>query len=382
MNDHTDDAAESPESVYKSDLMGAMRAFPERVARSFMEQRELIDAIFDSSRQFVLLVNAAGEIARASRFLSSALGFDEDELRGTDWRRALVAGDWRARADEFMASARESGAGQVRLAVATRLGTSLGLDLVARALGDLSAPYAFLISGTLRGEVDEAGPHGAPVDEASGRVLRSMGEAALAVEPDSGLVVDCNREAAALFGSPAEDMLGRPAGDFLSGESRGTDPRADSALMTGFLNEERSLRRTSGGAFHASVLALPIIGPLGSLDRVLFVIRDLSAAREAERERRGAATRLRELALSLAELGARLGADDAGEPAPSWSLTPRQKEIAGCVVAGMPNKQIAHALGLSESSVKVHVYSMYKKTGARSRVEFVRLMQDAGFLSG
>jgi len=212
-----------------------------------------------------------------------------------------------------------------------------------------------------------------------------MAEAVLAVEPDSGMIVDCNREAAALYGLPVEAIRRMHVSTFLepwsdpavrggeSGDDQGPDPGK------GFLSVERQLRRASGTPFHASILAVPVMGSRGSLDRMLYVIKDVSRVHKADLERRYVLGRLKELAGTVAELSGRLENERGSAPEPGWSLTPRQKEIAGCVLAGMPNKQIAHALGLSESSVKVHVYSMYKKTGARSRVEFVKLLHDTGF---
>jgi len=50
-------------------------------------------------------------------------------------------------------------------------------------------------------------------------------------------------------------------------------------------------------------------------------------------------------------------------------LSPREGEILELVRQGFTNAQIAHALFISESTVKVHVRHILEKTGARSRTE-------------
>jgi FixJ family two-component response regulator len=53
-------------------------------------------------------------------------------------------------------------------------------------------------------------------------------------------------------------------------------------------------------------------------------------------------------------------------------LTPREREVMLDVTNGMMNKQIAHRLGLSEITIKVHRGSIVKKMEARSVAELVR----------
>jgi len=55
------------------------------------------------------------------------------------------------------------------------------------------------------------------------------------------------------------------------------------------------------------------------------------------------------------------------------TLTPREAEVFALVVTGMPNKQIASALGVSEKMVKVHRGRVMEKMRAGSLAELVRL---------
>jgi FixJ family two-component response regulator len=60
------------------------------------------------------------------------------------------------------------------------------------------------------------------------------------------------------------------------------------------------------------------------------------------------------------------------------SLTPREREVMGRVVAGLLNKQIAAELGTSEITVKVHRGQVMKKMQARSLADLVRMSERLG----
>ncbi|MER5456838.1 AAA family ATPase [Micromonospora sp. NPDC002389] len=53
----------------------------------------------------------------------------------------------------------------------------------------------------------------------------------------------------------------------------------------------------------------------------------------------------------------------------SAELTGREVEVLDCLVAGMSNKQVARALGISVRTVTVHVSNLLRKTGSASRTE-------------
>jgi FixJ family two-component response regulator len=54
------------------------------------------------------------------------------------------------------------------------------------------------------------------------------------------------------------------------------------------------------------------------------------------------------------------------------SLTAREREVMGLVVAGMLNKQIAAEIGISEATVKIHRGNVMQKMQAGSVIELVR----------
>ena len=54
-------------------------------------------------------------------------------------------------------------------------------------------------------------------------------------------------------------------------------------------------------------------------------------------------------------------------------LSPRQREILALVAAGRTSKEIASALGISESTVNWHLANAFERLGASSRAEAVAL---------
>lgn len=58
------------------------------------------------------------------------------------------------------------------------------------------------------------------------------------------------------------------------------------------------------------------------------------------------------------------------------ALSHRERQVIGYVAAGLTNSEIADALYLSESTVKSHLSSAFRKLGVRSRKEVAALVLD------
>ena len=62
------------------------------------------------------------------------------------------------------------------------------------------------------------------------------------------------------------------------------------------------------------------------------------------------------------------------------ALTSRQREILPLLAEGMPNKQIASTLGVTEGTVKQHLKELFRRLGARNRTQAVKEARRLGLL--
>ncbi len=72
----------------------------------------------------------------------------------------------------------------------------------------------------------------------------------------------------------------------------------------------------------------------------------------------------------MVERGLQLSLESQSSPPDAVvRLTPRQRSVLELVSRGMSNKGIAHELGVSEGTVKVHVHHLFKKMNVSNRVQ-------------
>ena len=64
---------------------------------------------------------------------------------------------------------------------------------------------------------------------------------------------------------------------------------------------------------------------------------------------------------------------DSGDPL--RALSARERAVAGLVLQGLRNKEIASELGVTEGTVKVHLHKVFEKLGINSRTELIILAQ-------
>ena len=62
------------------------------------------------------------------------------------------------------------------------------------------------------------------------------------------------------------------------------------------------------------------------------------------------------------------------------TLSPREREIAGLIARGLPNKAIGAVLGISTWTVATHLRRIFAKTGVTSRAAMVAALAEAGQL--
>ncbi|HJU47564.1 MAG TPA: response regulator transcription factor [Gaiellaceae bacterium] len=61
--------------------------------------------------------------------------------------------------------------------------------------------------------------------------------------------------------------------------------------------------------------------------------------------------------------------DAKARPDPLDGLSPREREVLGLLLEGLPNKLIARRLGISEKTVKSHLTSVFRQLGVTDRVQ-------------
>jgi DNA-binding NarL/FixJ family response regulator len=68
--------------------------------------------------------------------------------------------------------------------------------------------------------------------------------------------------------------------------------------------------------------------------------------------------------------------DAAGPPRSALAglLTAREIEVAQLAALGLSNKAIARRLALSDGTVKIHIYNVFRKTGLHNRTELATLV--------
>ena len=85
--------------------------------------------------------------------------------------------------------------------------------------------------------------------------------------------------------------------------------------------------------------------------------------------------------LMLAPSGDEKPAMDAPPPArPEWmsDLTARELDVLKAVTRGLSNKEVGRELGLAEVTIKLHLRSIFRKIGARSRSDAAVIATKAG----
>ena len=174
-------------------------------------------------------------------------------------------------------------------------------------------------------------------------------------QPDNP-IVHCNAAFLALTGYDRDEVVGRNC-RFLAGPS--TEPELSEQIRQGVrartpvLVEIRNYRK-DGTPFRNAVLVAPIFDAEGELD---YFLGSQALAPEGE----GAPSRA-----SVAR-----GRVDG--------LSPRQREVLLGMSSGKLNKQIAHELGLTERTVKMHRAALLKALDVRSGADAIRLAVEAGF---
>ncbi len=175
------------------------------------------------------------------------------------------------------------------------------------------------------------------------------------LEPDTP-IIECNAAFVALTGYSREEVLGRNC-RFMRGS--GTEPDLTQQIRAAIANRRPILveilnYKKDGSPFRNAVLIAPIFDESGTLQYYLGSLMEVDDP--ALGSRRGAQARTRVSA-----------------------LTRRQQQVLIQMAAGQLNKQIAHSLGLSERTVKMHKAALQKALGVTTSADAIRIAVEAGY---
>lgn len=175
------------------------------------------------------------------------------------------------------------------------------------------------------------------------------------LEPDTP-IIECNAAFVALTGYSREEVLGRNC-RFMRGS--GTEPDLTQQIRAAIADRRPILveilnYKKDGSPFRNAVLIAPIFDESGTLQYYLGSLMEVDDP--ALGSRRGAQARTRVSA-----------------------LTRRQQQVLIQMAAGQLNKQIAHSLGLSERTVKMHKAALQKALGVTTSADAIRIAVEAGY---
>lgn len=175
--------------------------------------------------------------------------------------------------------------------------------------------------------------------------------------PDNPIVA-CNDAFTHLTGYERDEIIGRNC-RFLRGAD--TEPWLSEMLRTGIRRRNPVMvdilnYRKDGTTFRNAVMVAPIFDVRGELEYFLGSQAEIPTAG------------------LLNHFDRRSAAHDKVS-----NLTNRQREILLLMSAGNLNKQIAHALGLSERTIKMHRAALFTALGVRTSADAIRIAVEAGF---
>ncbi|TNE40963.1 MAG: PAS domain-containing protein [Sphingomonadales bacterium] len=173
-------------------------------------------------------------------------------------------------------------------------------------------------------------------------------------QPDNP-IIRCNEAFIELTGYDRDEIIGRNC-RFLAG--KGTDPNATQTIRESIARHQPVMTeiinyRKDGTRFRNAVMIVPIFDAEGKLE--YFLGSQVAVGGDTLPARRQAARKQIE------------------------ALTPRQQKILTEMAAGKLNKQIAHELGLSERTIKMHRAAVIAALDVRSSAEAIRIAVEAGY---
>lgn len=169
-------------------------------------------------------------------------------------------------------------------------------------------------------------------------------------------------------GQPGFHVIGQVDPDDLASLT----PSAD-VVVWDLGSDAPAARRQISGSFDPDV-PLVLLGPRGLGPEALRSGALGYLQREADGARLAAALQAAAHGLQVVDAPGSVDLEDDAVPvdeARGDDLTPRELDVLQLLAEGLPNKEVARRLQISENTVKFHVNTILSKLGARTRTEAV-----------
>ena len=171
-------------------------------------------------------------------------------------------------------------------------------------------------------------------------------------------IVECNDAFLKLTGYARHDVIGTNC-RFLTGSD--TEPWLSETLRSGIRRRQPTIveilnYKKDGTPFRNAVMVAPIFDTNGELE--YFLGSQVEIAEE----------------VGLANVARRKAAHER-----VMSLSRRQREVLAHMAAGKLNKQIAHEMGISERTVKMHRALVLSAMDVRTSADAIRMAIEAGY---
>lgn len=353
---------------------------PEGIPRS----GAILGAVLDLSRSFVILCDGSGIIGYANPaalrlFGRAASAFETDGLfdmpTSRKDRQALAAA-----AGGLMMNERKR------------------LEMVLRSIEGLHVPAGFVLcriedspEGQARilviGDPADAIATASYVSSVASnnlvvRMLHGGPDPVFLLDPRTRIVRDCNLAAAALFGWSRDAFIGGDLRKLFPDDESFASAGARAAefeSLAGIHEDELSLRRSDGEPISCKLTSLCIFGAKGDAELRVAVLHDVTEAHIREDMLDALAARSSDLAVELNSL-TKHQVPIGMESLAGIGFTESQARLARYAAIGLTTKEMALRLGITESTVKSHFSSMFRKYGVASRVELVALLSERRIL--
>jgi PAS domain S-box len=338
----------------------------------------LVDTLFSQSRAMLLFLDGKGRILKANLCAAAFYGKSPAKLVGQDLGH-IFGSDSLSRLEAALRELSIPGESHnLRLSAIDGLGAHRELDSTLSFIAGMEGSEEGRLL-TMREAESSLNGERATIDVGGllERLMKGLTDSVMLIDYSRRAIRDCNRAAEDMFGYSREELIGRSPQFLAASPDRAkqyVEASNTSYAEQAFFQSRMECRRKDGSLFVTLATNLSFFASTGELRYILAINRDTSAE-ERQREEmlrisEKARSLLGELDLFIAALEPPLRAERLSD----LGFSPRQIEIARLVLAGETTKVIAAKLHISESAVKSHLSSVYRRLGAGSRLELLQIV--------